>query len=56
MSQIILVRHGQASFLGSDYDKLCANGEAQAALLGKYWSQRGVVFSGVYSGPRVRQQ
>ena len=36
MSQIILVRHGQASFLERDYDKLCANGEAQSGLLGKY--------------------
>jgi broad specificity phosphatase PhoE len=25
-------------------------------LLGEYWSRRGVVFSGVYSGPRVRQR
>jgi len=56
MSQIILVRHGQASFLGPDYDKLCANGEAQAGLLGEYWSRRGVVFGGVYSGPCVRQR
>jgi broad specificity phosphatase PhoE len=55
MSHIILVRHGQASFLERDYDKLCANGEAQSELLGKYWSRRGVVFDGVYSGPRVRQ-
>ncbi len=55
MSQIILVRHGQASFLERDYDQLCANGEAQAGLLGEYWSRRGVVFGGVYSGPRVRQ-
>jgi broad specificity phosphatase PhoE len=56
MSHIILVRHGQASFLGPDYDKLCANGEAQAGLLGEYWARRGVVFSSVYSGPRVRQR
>jgi broad specificity phosphatase PhoE len=55
MSQIILVRHGQASFLGSDYDQLCANGEQQARLLGEYWSRRGVTFEKVYSGPRVRQ-
>jgi broad specificity phosphatase PhoE len=55
MSHIILVRHGQASFLERDYDRLCANGEAQAGLLGKYWSRRGVVFGGAYSGPRVRQ-
>ena len=55
MSNIILVRHGQASFLGQDYDKLCANGEAQARRLGEYWSARGVIFDRVYSGPRARQ-
>ena len=55
MSHIILVRHGQASFLEQDYDKLCANGEAQSRLLGEYWSRRGVVFDRAYSGPRVRQ-
>jgi broad specificity phosphatase PhoE len=55
MSHIILVRHGQASFLGSDYDKLCANGEEQARLLGEYWSRRGVMLNRVYSGPRARQ-
>ena len=55
MSHIILARHGQASLLGQDYDQLCANGELQARLLGEYWSRRGVVPDGVYSGPRVRQ-
>jgi broad specificity phosphatase PhoE len=55
MSNIILVRHGQASFLAQNYDKLCANGEAQAKLLGEYWSERGIVFDRVYSGPRARQ-
>lgn len=55
MSHIILVRHGQASLLERDYDRLCANGEAQARLLGEYWSRRGVVFGRSYSGPRVRQ-
>ena len=56
MSHITLVRHGQASFLEPEYDKLCANGEAQTRLLGEYWARRGVVFSRAYSGPRVRQQ
>ncbi len=55
MSHIILVRHGQASFLEKDYDKLCANGETQAQLLGEYWARRGVALSAAYSGPRVRQ-
>ncbi|HTW57698.1 MAG TPA: histidine phosphatase family protein [Terriglobales bacterium] len=58
MSNIILVRHGQASFLDRDgnYDKLCANGEEQSRLLGEYWARRGLVFSGAYSGPRLRQR
>jgi broad specificity phosphatase PhoE len=56
MSHIMLVRHGQASFLEPTYDKLCANGELQARLLGEYWSRRGVVFDRAYSGPRVRQR
>jgi broad specificity phosphatase PhoE len=55
VSHIILVRHGQASFLEKDYDKLCANGETQSKLLGEYWAKRGVVPSGAYSGPRLRQ-
>jgi broad specificity phosphatase PhoE len=55
MSQIILVRHGQASFLAGDYDKLCANGEVQSRLLGEYWSKRGLLFGSAYSGPRARQ-
>ena len=55
MSRIILVRHAQASFLEPIYDKLCANGEVQARLLGQYWARRGVLFSRAWSGPRVRQ-
>ncbi len=55
MSNIILVRHGQASFLERNYDQLCANGGAQSRLLGEYWARRGMVFGNVYSGPRVRQ-
>ncbi len=54
MSRIILVRHAQASFLEPNYDKLCANGEVQARMLGEYWGRRGVLFSSAWSGPRVR--
>ncbi len=56
MSHIILVRHGQASLLEQNYDQLCANGETQSRLLGEYWARRGVAFSNVYSGPRMRQR
>jgi broad specificity phosphatase PhoE len=55
MSRVILVRHAQASFLEPNYDKLCGTGEVQARLLGEYWARRGVLFSRVWSGPRVRQ-
>src|SRR5215470_1634191 len=56
MSHLVLVRHGQASFLEPDYDKLSPKGEAQSRLLGKYWSSHKIVFDRVYSGPRVRQK
>lgn len=56
MGRLLLVRHGQASFLEHDYDKLSNSGEAQARLLGDYWAQRGVTFGSVFSGPRVRQK
>jgi broad specificity phosphatase PhoE len=55
MSRLFLVRHGQASFLEPDYDKLSAKGEAQSRLLGEYWARHKMVFDAVYSGPRVRQ-
>ena len=55
MSRLILVRHGQASFLEPNYDKLCPNGEVQSRLLGEYWAARGVSFSHAWSGPCDRQ-
>lgn len=51
-----LIRHGQASFFASDYDRLSSMGEEQSRLLGKYWSVHGFHFDQVYSGPRLRQQ
>jgi broad specificity phosphatase PhoE len=56
MSHLFLVRHGQASFLEKNYDKLSEKGEAQARMLGEYWARMDLTFDEVYSGPRVRQQ
>jgi broad specificity phosphatase PhoE len=56
MGRLLLVRHGQASFLEQDYDKLSSAGETQARVLGEYWTQRQVTFDRVFSGPRVRQK
>jgi broad specificity phosphatase PhoE len=56
MSSLFLVRHGQASFLERNYDKLSAKGEEQARILGRYWAGLKIGFDRVYSGPRVRQK
>ena len=56
MSRLFIVRHGQASFLEPDYDKLSAKGEAQSRLLGEYWAGNRLRFDVVYTGPRKRQR
>lgn len=56
MSHLVLVRHGQASFLEKNYDQLSPKGEAQSRLLGEYWANHKIVFDHVYSGPKVRQR
>lgn len=56
MSTLFLVRHAQASFLQSDYDRLSELGHRQAAELGRHWAELGVAPHRVYSGPRRRQQ
>lgn len=43
MGQILLVRHGQASFGADDYDVLSENGWAQGRLLGAWLAERGTV-------------
>lgn len=56
MSQLILVRHGQAAFLSDDYDRLSPLGEEQSQILGEYWTKRNVTFDAVFTGPRKRQR
>src|ERR1043165_10030660 len=56
MSRLLLIRHGQASFLERNYDKLSSRGEAQSRILGEYWAGLKLCFDRVYSGPRVRQR
>jgi broad specificity phosphatase PhoE len=56
MSRLFLIRHGQASFLERDYDKLSSKGEEQSRILGEYWAGLKLCFDRVYSGPRVRQR
>jgi broad specificity phosphatase PhoE len=54
MALLTLVRHGQASYLQHNYDKLSALGERQARILGEYWVRVGAVFDQVYYGPACR--
>lgn len=56
MGSLLLVRHGQASFLAEDYDHLSPVGEEQARRLGEAWARRGVLLDAVYFGPRRRQR
>lgn len=56
MSRLTLVRHGQASFLSDDYDKLSDLGKRQCRLLGEYWAQHGVKLDRVFCGPRRRHR
>jgi len=55
MSVLVLVRHGQASFLQSDYDKLSTLGERQSRMLGSFWAAQSTRFDVVVTGPRTRQ-
>ena len=54
MSNLYVVRHGQASFFAEDYDQLSLVGETQSRLLGQYWAQRRVTFDQIFVGPRRR--
>ncbi len=56
MGTLTLIRHGQASALSADYDKLSPLGEQQARRLGQEWARRRTVFEKVYYGPRQRQR
>jgi broad specificity phosphatase PhoE len=56
MGILYLVRHGQASFLQQNYDKLSPLGEAQSRLLGEYWARHGITFHRICVGPRQRQK
>jgi broad specificity phosphatase PhoE len=56
MGQVLLVRHGQASFGSDDYDVLSDLGERQAAVLGRCLAARGIVPSALLHGRMVRQR
>ena len=50
MAELVLVRHGQASFGADDYDKLSELGWRQSRWLGEYFAERGSAFDAVLRG------
>jgi broad specificity phosphatase PhoE len=55
VTALYLLRHGQASFGGADYDVLSATGEKQAAVLGAELRRRELSVHAVWSGTLRRQ-
>lgn len=56
MTEIFLIRHGQASFGENNYDRLSETGIAQSRRLGEWLAAEGIGFDAVYSGERERQR
>ncbi|MFI7680217.1 histidine phosphatase family protein [Actinophytocola sp. NPDC049390] len=55
MTAVYLLRHGQASFGGPDYDVLSATGKQQAVVLGEELRRRELTVHAVWSGTLRRQ-
>ncbi|MGE5389981.1 MAG: histidine phosphatase family protein [Deltaproteobacteria bacterium] len=55
MSELIFIRHGQASFGPGDYDILSDRGREQALLAAGYLLNTGISFASAYSGILKRQ-
>lgn len=56
MSEIYVIRHGQASFGSDNYDQLSTLGRRQATVTGDYFKSIGVRFDAIYSGDLQRQR
>lgn len=56
MGRLLIIRHGQASFLADDYDQLSNLGFAQSEALGKYFRKKGLEFDRIIRGPLLRHQ
>jgi len=56
MALLTLIRHGQASFLEPNYDKLSERGKLQSKILGEHWAKTGARFDQIYYGPACRHR
>jgi broad specificity phosphatase PhoE len=56
MSELYLIRHGQASINSDNYDRLSELGQEQAAILGRHLADLGISFDAAYCGTMQRQR
>ncbi len=56
MSEIFMIRHGQASFGENNYDRLSDRGKEQCRVLAEHLYNAGIEFHQVYSGYLERQK
>jgi broad specificity phosphatase PhoE len=56
MSELIFIRHGQASFGSASYDKLSDQGIEQVKHLSSHWRKLNQTFDHLYSGTLQRQR
>lgn len=56
MTQLILIRHGQASFGTANYDRLSEIGERQARVVGRHLADSGQRFDVIVCGDMQRQR
>lgn len=56
MAELVLVRHGQASFGSENYDKLSPLGHQQSKWLGEYFVSREMHFDAAFCGDLVRHK
>jgi len=56
MSELVFVRHGQASFGADSYDKLSDKGVEQVRILAQHWLEIGEQFDYLYHGTLLRQK
>lgn len=56
MGELLVVRHGQASLMRTNYDDLSERGREQASMLGRHFADQGWEFDSVYTGPAIRHR
>lgn len=55
MSELYMIRHGQASFGEQNYDRLSSTGVAQAEIVARHWLAIGRKIDAIYVGGMKRQ-